>query len=85
MFPNITCEADQCRSIPISFVGAWSNVEYLAKTYSWLSWLNQLPDTVIGLLSGLVPAALLSLLSSYVPKIFRGNNHISTFRIIYTC
>lgn len=60
------------RSIPISFVGAWSNVQYLANTYKWLSWLNKLPDTVISLLAGLVPAALLSALASFVPNIFRG-------------
>jgi hypothetical protein len=48
-------------------------VEYLANTYKWLSWLNNLPETVISLLAGLVPAALLSALSSFVPKIFRGD------------
>lgn len=58
-------------SIPISFVGAWSNVQYLADTYKWLRWLNNLPDTVLNLLAGLVPAALLSALSSFVPTIFR--------------
>jgi uncharacterized protein involved in cysteine biosynthesis len=66
-----------CRSIPISFVGAWSNVEYLANTYKWLNWLNKLPETVISLLAGLVPAALLSALSSFVPKIFRGDMSLS--------
>ncbi|KAL5427845.1 hypothetical protein PMIN04_001054 [Paraphaeosphaeria minitans] len=58
-------------SIPISFVGAWSNVEYLAKTYEWLSWLDNLPETVTSILAGLVPAALLSALASFVPSIFR--------------
>ncbi|KAL1613082.1 hypothetical protein SLS60_001314 [Paraconiothyrium brasiliense] len=58
-------------SVPISFVGAWSNVQYLANTYKWLSWLNNLPETVTSLLAGLVPAALLSALASFVPNIFR--------------
>lgn len=58
-------------SIPISFVGAWSNVRYLASTYSWLSWLNRLPESILNLLAGLVPAALLSALASFVPNIFR--------------
>jgi hypothetical protein len=58
-------------SIPISFVGAWSNVQYLANTYKWLNWLNALPESVLSLLAGLVPAALLSALASFVPNIFR--------------
>ncbi|KAF1966987.1 DUF221-domain-containing protein [Bimuria novae-zelandiae CBS 107.79] len=58
-------------SIPISLIGAWSNVQYLANTYKWLNWLNNLPETVRSLLAGLVPAALLSALASFVPNIFR--------------
>ncbi|CAI6335690.1 unnamed protein product [Periconia digitata] len=58
-------------SIPISFVGAFSNVSYLAANYSWLAWLNRLPEVVISLLSGLVPPLLLSLLATWVPNIFR--------------
>ena len=58
-------------SIPISFIGAVSNVQYLADNFEWLSWLNRLPDTLLNLLAGLVPAALLSALSSFVPNIFR--------------
>jgi hypothetical protein len=58
-------------SIPVGFVGAWSNVAYLADNFSWLAWLNNLPDWVLGLLSGLVPPILLSMLSSKVPNIFR--------------
>lgn len=55
----------------MSFVGVFSNVAYLAKRYEWLSWLDNLPEPVKGLLTGLVPPTLLSLLSSWVPKIFR--------------
>ncbi|KAF2643488.1 DUF221-domain-containing protein [Massarina eburnea CBS 473.64] len=58
-------------SIPVSFVGAFSNVSYLAENFKWLAWLNRLPETVIGILSGLVPPLLLSLLATWVPNIFR--------------
>ncbi|KAF2876966.1 hypothetical protein BDV95DRAFT_482066 [Massariosphaeria phaeospora] len=58
-------------SIPVAFVGAFSNVSYLARKYEWLSFLNNLPQPVMGLLTGLVPPLLLSLLSAYVPNIFR--------------
>lgn len=57
--------------IPVAFVGAISNVSYLAKNYKWLSFLNNLPDWIMGLLTGLVPPLLTSLLSKYVPNIFR--------------
>ncbi|KAF2007232.1 DUF221-domain-containing protein [Amniculicola lignicola CBS 123094] len=58
-------------SIPVSLVGALSNVTYLAENYKWLAFLNKLPDSVLGLLTGLVPPMLLSLLSKWVPNIFR--------------
>lgn len=58
-------------SIPVAFVGAVSNISYLAENFQFLSFLNQLPDSVINLLTGLLPPLLLSALSKYVPKIFR--------------
>ncbi|KAI8631232.1 DUF221-domain-containing protein [Xylariaceae sp. FL1651] len=58
-------------SIPSGFVGLVSNISYLAENFEWLRFLNNLPDPIIGLLSGLVPPLLTSLLSKYVPTIFR--------------
>lgn len=58
-------------AIPIGFVGAVSNIRYLANNVSFLDFLNQLPDSVIGILSGFLPPLVISSLVSYVPKIFR--------------
>jgi hypothetical protein len=58
-------------SIPVSLVGAVSNIGYLANNVKWLEFLNKLPSQAISLLSGLLPPLLLSMLASYVPKIFR--------------
>ncbi|KAF2192714.1 DUF221-domain-containing protein [Zopfia rhizophila CBS 207.26] len=58
-------------SIPVAFVGAISNISYLAENYKWLDFLNKLPGSVLGLLTGLLPPLLTSLLSKYVPNIFR--------------
>jgi hypothetical protein len=58
-------------SIPVSLVGAVSNIGYLAENFGWLAFLNKLPPSVMSLLSGLLPPLLLSMLASYVPKIFR--------------
>lgn len=58
-------------SIPVSVVGAISNVQYLAENFKWLAFLHKLPSSVMNLLSGLIPSLLLSALASWVPKIFR--------------
>jgi len=58
-------------SIPVSIVGVFSNIQYLAENFKWLSFLNKLPPTLMNLLSGLLPPLLLSALASYVPNIFR--------------
>jgi hypothetical protein len=58
-------------SIPSGFIGLVSNISYLADSTQWLAWLKNLPDPVIGLLSGLGPPLTTSLLSKYVPNIFR--------------
>ncbi|KAI0182784.1 hypothetical protein EV127DRAFT_402005 [Xylaria flabelliformis] len=58
-------------SIPSGLVGTLSNISYLAENFEWLSFLNNLPDSVIGLLSGLLPPLFTSLLSKDVPIIFR--------------
>ncbi|KAI1123262.1 hypothetical protein F5Y10DRAFT_286323 [Nemania abortiva] len=58
-------------SIPSGLVGIISNISYLAENVEWLHFLNGLPDPVIGLLSGLLPPLLTSLLSKDIPIIFR--------------
>lgn len=58
-------------TVPISVVGTISNIQYLAENYTWLSFLNSLPQSVMNLLSGLIPPLALSALASYVPNIFR--------------
>ena len=58
-------------SIPVGIIGTLSNAKELADRVSWLSWLNDLPPWVLGLLTGLVPPYLTSWFVSYVPKLFR--------------
>lgn len=58
-------------SIPSSIIGTISNISYLVDEYEWLSFLNELPDWLLGLISGLAPPFLTSWLTSYVPKLFR--------------
>ncbi|KAF2716493.1 DUF221-domain-containing protein [Polychaeton citri CBS 116435] len=58
-------------SIPVGIIGTISNVEYLAQNFKWLSWINNLPPWILGLLTGFVPPFLVSWFTSYVPKLFR--------------
>lgn len=58
-------------SIPIGFVGAISNIKYLANEVKFLGFLNNLPSWIIGLLSGFLPPLAISTFVSYLPKMFR--------------
>ncbi|KAI1768486.1 DUF221-domain-containing protein [Hypoxylon sp. FL1150] len=58
-------------SIPSGLIGLISNISYLAENFEWLSFLRNLPEPVMGLLSGLIPPLATSYLSKIVPNIFR--------------
>lgn len=58
-------------SIPVGIIGTISNIQYLADRFSWLSWVENLPPSVLGLITGLLPPYLVSYFVSYVPKLFR--------------
>lgn len=57
-------------AIPVAVVGLISNVPQLM-TYSWLRWLEKIPEQILGVVSGLLPSVLLSVLMSLVPIIMR--------------
>lgn len=57
-------------AIPVAFVGLISNITYL-EGYSWLHWLTKIPTTIMGVISGLLPAVMLSILMSLVPVVMR--------------
>jgi calcium permeable stress-gated cation channel len=67
-------------SIPIGIVGTISNINYLAQQFHFLRFINNLPDSVLGLITGLLPPYLISELVSYVPKFFRCKYNAGTFR-----
>lgn len=57
-------------AVPVIFVGIISNINYLT-TISWLSWLNKIPDVIMGVISGLLPSIMMSILMSLVPIVMR--------------
>ncbi|KAK3366509.1 hypothetical protein B0H63DRAFT_529892 [Podospora didyma] len=57
-------------SVPVAVVGAISNVTYL-RTLPFLAWLDEIPATIMGVVTGLLPALALSVLMSIVPPVMR--------------
>lgn len=58
-------------AIPVAFTSALSQLTVLAQTYSWLSWLSQVPTWFRSVLQGVLPPALLGLLVFLLPIILR--------------
>ncbi|GAB7338894.1 hypothetical protein MBLNU457_5576t1 [Dothideomycetes sp. NU457] len=58
-------------SVPVAFIGAISNVNALAHSYSWLSWLLNMPPVIFGVISGLLPSILLAALMALLPIFLR--------------
>ncbi|KAG6366797.1 hypothetical protein INS49_000977 [Diaporthe citri] len=57
-------------AIPVGVVGIISNVNYL-KEISFLTWLKQIPDIIMGVVTGLLPSVALAILMSLVPVVMR--------------
>ncbi|EPQ57465.1 DUF221-domain-containing protein, partial [Gloeophyllum trabeum ATCC 11539] len=58
-------------AIPVAFVGAVSNIHSLCATASWLAWICRLPSVVVGIIQGILPPALLAVLSLLLPVVLR--------------
>jgi calcium permeable stress-gated cation channel len=58
-------------SIPVGIVGTLSNINYLTDKVKFLGFIKNLPNPVLGLITGPLPPFLMSLFVSYVPTFFR--------------
>lgn len=54
-------------AIPVAFVGAISQINYLTELLPFLSFINQIPQAILGVVTGLLPVVLLAVLMSLVP------------------
>ncbi|CZT20887.1 related to DUF221 domain protein [Ramularia collo-cygni] len=54
-------------SIPVAAIGAISNINYLIDKVPFLSFINSIPDKILGVVTGLLPAVLLAVLMLLVP------------------
>ncbi|GAB1316928.1 phosphate metabolism protein 7 [Madurella fahalii] len=57
--------------IPVAFVGILSNVNRLTENVPFLSFINDIPDWILGVITGLLPVILLALLVALVPVFCR--------------
>ncbi|KAJ9612485.1 hypothetical protein H2200_004082 [Cladophialophora chaetospira] len=58
-------------AIPSAIVGIISNIRTVSEKVPFLGWIEDLPNVVLGVISGVLPAFALSLLMSIVPGILR--------------
>jgi hypothetical protein len=58
-------------AIPVAFVGAISQINYLTGLLPFLNFINKIPQVILGVVTGLLPAVLLAVLMSLVPIICR--------------
>ena len=58
-------------AIPVAFVGAISKVDRLIELVPALSFINDLPGVLLGLITGLLPVILLAVLMALLPIILR--------------
>ncbi|KAF1358509.1 DUF221-domain-containing protein [Lizonia empirigonia] len=54
-------------AVPVAFVGLISNINYLAQRFSWLSWILDIPQVILGVVTGLLPSVMLAVLMALVP------------------
>ncbi|KAI9830632.1 MAG: hypothetical protein M1819_005442 [Sarea resinae] len=58
-------------SIPVAVVGAISNINFLTSEVHFLRFINDIPQVILGVVTGLLPSVLLSVLMSLLPIILR--------------
>lgn len=58
-------------SIPVAIVGAISQINYLTTKVPFLSFINDIPQAVLGLITGLLPVVMLAVLMALLPIILR--------------
>lgn len=57
--------------IPTAVVGAISNINFLTQKVPFLRFINSVPQFILGVITGFLPALLLSVLMALVPIILR--------------
>ncbi|KAL8999761.1 MAG: hypothetical protein Q9169_001434 [Polycauliona sp. 2 TL-2023] len=56
---------------PVAFTGILGNVQAISEEVTWLHWIQDLPKSVLGIISGVLPQALLALILALLPITLR--------------
>ncbi|KAI0465484.1 hypothetical protein LJB42_000721 [Komagataella kurtzmanii] len=64
-------------AIPVAVVGAISNINYLTTKLPWLDFINNMPDVLMGIITGLLPTVALAVLMSLLPPFIKKMGKIS--------
>lgn len=64
-------------AIPVAVVGAISNINFLTDKVHFLRFINNCPDVILGLITGMLPSILLAVLMSLVPVVIKKAAKIS--------
>ncbi|CUM57735.1 unnamed protein product [Debaryomyces tyrocola] len=63
--------------IPVAVVGAISNINFLIEKAPWLEFINNMPDKLLGIITGLLPVVALAILMSLVPPFIKKMGKVS--------
>lgn len=58
-------------AIPVAFIGVISNITYLTNKLPWLRWILNLPSQLLGIVTGLLPTAMIMTLFILLPMVIR--------------
>lgn len=62
-------------AVPVAFTSFLANLDVLASNVSWLSWLQDWPESIKSILQGVLPPALLQVILLLVPVVYRWLMH----------
>ena len=58
-------------AFPVTIIGSISQIEYLVKVVPWLRWIDSTPSSLVATIQGVLPPAMLALITAAVPFIIR--------------
>lgn len=67
-------------AIPVAVVGCISNITFLTEKVHFLRFINNCPNVILGLITGVLPTVALAVLMSFVPVIIKAIGKIGGFK-----
>lgn len=58
-------------AFPVAFTGLLSQLSYLEDAFTWLSWINRMPEWLISAVQGILPPLFLAILMAILPMLLR--------------